>query len=671
MFFNRKTWIFLLTAVFIAAGFPACLFPAETSRELLSNPSFTGGAKGWRRYENFVAGDPAGDWSLSFTPNGAVITGTHCQPQTRVGFRSDPAPLPSSSQKDVPWLITARVEWRGKGIHRSGIYIIMTDAGGNALRQAEICGPAGDFDTTEVLHLAWDSASSPEGASLLTYVFHDGVGELTVRRISLTLEPLPKDGTGPLAGPAPDRRTAKSTFSVIVNELSPPWPASIPFPGITSASPRIPGETRFFRAGGSATGGKNAQGYRIGQRDIARFWEFESAWRVPWWLEPASGSNAEVLRIAGETDGATDSIPPLPRERAAYLYYYGAFRYGKKPSDLEQDKKEFHFLRRAGFTGLCIQDDYGLDYARFVKGEPLDPAFMLAAAEAYKDAGFPSPLIFGPFMGLDRGRVTWAESDDRMEEYLKALAPHIRAAMEILGPERLWIAPVDEPNEPRRREAVVKLLPLWQRRIPAPLMITANWKTAGVLAAGDSVPGVHLWLGAGDHPSFHHPRMAYIHGFYAGLDSWAPPLRFRYLGGVYAWASGLRSQAWWHFMDVSGKWESDLDGIKPDYMCTRPGDPLTTPALSFPFACLLEGLEDLRLLCAIESAAEGRTDDASGQAREFLDRTRRAVLPSDRLSPFWESPEQFEKMRSEAAGIWKALMSTRTRNNPGLITGRP
>ncbi len=653
-----------LGAMLLLMSGPARLVaqPLSTAaREIIPNASFDQGKTGWLRYFNYRDGGEVKGWNLEFTGGAARITGADRRPGSRVGFRSSAIPLETLAPGAAPaWAYRLEVEWKGRGVLRPAIYALLVDERENLLRQSEFFGPAGDFAQTErFTFLPPESPGPDRSLALMVYVFHDGAGELVVDRVSLTQVKLPPDAAPGAGAPAllvEPFRSPKGRKKLPVGRIlvEPAVPAAAAFydalPSAYSGAAALLGGERRFLAGNAAvlrSGQVSSLGtFRLAERDVARAWDFGVARRVPFWLTPAPDAapgTTTVVLARGASGGAAGALAPLPADYHLYLYYYGNFRYGGKPADLEHDRAQWRWLRSMGVTGLVVQDNYGLDYGRWKEGKPLDSTFLVEIAGAYKQAGFSSPLVFGLLGGLDKGRVLWSGSEADMDAYLQALAPHIERARVILGEGRLWIAPVDEANDPERRQAAIRLTPLWKKRLAAPLMFTCAWATAQELDAKEK-----LWVGAGDYPDFAAAAGRGVAGFYTGLSGGEPPLRYRWLAGLHTWAGGFRSQAYWHFCDVRGTAASDLDDAQEDFLCVDPAaaDP-ANPPFTAPFAALLEGVEDLRLLLALETRA-ARGGRGAGEIRAFLARLRAACPPSDRLPAQWDELKEFQAFRSEA-----------------------
>lgn len=637
---------FLLIFLFLASRL---CFPLPF--ELVPNPYFWEGNKGWLKYSNFAKGDEVENWDVIFKRENTRITGNDCQPQSRVGFRSEAIPIIHPITPGKTTIYKLHIVWRGKGVHRSGVYFILQDKWGKLYRYGEITGPAGDFKHDEIAYFHIPYEDHIQKTYLLLYVFHDGIGTLVVKRVSVTVVIPEEDENLISIENLPERKLNAIAKQVILKDPQLQPEKRIPFsPVDKDVSPLLPGERRFFLRTSdhvSTQVMKILGKYRIANRDVARFWNYGVAYSIPFWLEPVQDlQEAKVIEAEG-ADIALPPLPPLPKNKNAYLYYYGDYRYGKKASDLEHDRAEMKFIRECGFTGLCIQDNYEMDYGIWMQKKKMSSEHLTTMTLCYQDAGFPSPMIFGILGGLDKGRVTWKGDEVLMGKYLDEIKPHFTKAGKILGEGGIWIAPIDEPNDAPRRGAAEKLLPLWKKTFSAPLMITCNWKTSGFLK--DSAK---LWVGAGDYPSFDALKKRGINGFYSGIDSHESPLKFRYLAGVHAWASGLESQAYWNYCDVSGGVESDLDGKQADFLCVDPGTDPGKPVQSLPFIALREGLMDLRLLCALEEASRKMRNKDAAEIRDYLEEVRNSVLPTDRLTTDWDEVAKFEAFRNKAVLLW-------------------
>ena len=621
-----------------------------TGEDLAPNGNFENRDRGWRGYSNFVKGEEVKDWQLEIDKGRAVIIGRDSQPQSRVGFRSVPIPLEQEISSGKTGVYRLSISWRGKDIHRSGAYYILT--GDNGLfRQGEIKGPAGAFSEKQTAFFPLTRLDVLNDPSLLIYIFHDGQGVLEVKEISLSLfgtgtENLEKRDIRMKLIPIPEREDIARGIVVQDNDdLEQNFGSFFDY---NSNANLLPGELRFLPASASRKGINIRCGFHIEPRTTAFSWVHGVAKDIPFWLNPVKQiDDADVILAEGK-DSDTPPLPELPSNRGVYLYYYGDFRYGGTEEDLEHDRKELKLIRDAGFTGLCVQDDYGMDYGEWKKSGKIDPGFLLKIAELYRNTDFPSPPVFGLFTGIDKGRIMWKGSEKDMRRYLSSVNSSLKEVEKILGKANLWVAPVDEPNDEERFEYVRDILPLWREHLDFPVMITCNWKTAGRINGPEN-----LWLGAGDYPSFEKAETRGANGFYRSIDSHISPLRFRYLAGVHSWASGMPNQAYWHYMDISGNAQSDLDGIKADFLCVHPESDLTTPVLSMPFVELREGIMDLRLLCALEENSKAPENPASKKIREFLREIRNSVLPTEREYPPWNDPEAFEDLRTRGIFLWR------------------
>lgn len=657
-----------------AAGANARAVPAESQEqlpELLPNSDFSAGPRGWVRYSNFSLADEIPDWTLDFRSGQAVIESRECQPQARIGLHSEPAPLAAPAPDEPAPVYRLQVAWSGTRIHKSSILICLVARDGKLIRSGDIRGPGDEFDETRTVYFPADRETPEKSASesLLIYVFQDGGGVLRVNRVSLVRVPssfIERNHSGKLpaspgAGPRlllTDMSAAEKTTAPLSSASRHPklvvtpqheTKASSFFPPMESPF-LLRGEQRHFAVKpdtSAATLPASARPLSIESRDVAVCWEFGSAERIPFWLTPTGNARKPSVVSVCAQDAGLPALPPLPSSRSAYLFYWGHTRYGKKRSDEHADMAELRLIRELGFTGVCAQDDYGLDYALWLKSGALKGDFLTTFSRMYKETGFASPLVFGIYGGLDKGREAWTETDEvPMRKYLDRIKPAVSSAASVLAPAGIRIWPVDEPNAPQRRRLTRQLLPYWSETLRLPLLTTCNWQTAGVLSG---LTG--CWTGAGDYPSFEAAKSRGIQGFYCSIVPPANPLEYRWLAGVHAWASGLSSQAYWHFSAVSGSPESDLDGKGPDYLCLKPGsDPASTPSLSLSVIEISEGLQDLRLLCALESLPADST--VAGKAQSFLAEVRRSAPPTDRLPHAWRTPLQFEAFRSRAARLW-------------------
>ena len=74
--------------------------------------------------------------------------------------------------------------------------------------------------------------------------------------------------------------------------------------------------------------------------------------------------------------------------------------------------------------------------------------------------------------------------------------------------------------------------------------------------------------------------------------------------------------------------------------------------MSLSFVALVEGLTDLRLLCALESISDGKDDAVSREIRAFLDQVLVAAPPTERLTGSWDEAEEFDQLRNQAVRLW-------------------
>ncbi|MBN1902355.1 hypothetical protein JW926_13605 [Candidatus Sumerlaeota bacterium] len=640
----KKVFLLTLLLLFLRLSFP-------NSFEIIPNPRFLEGGKGWLKYSNFTNGDEIKDWNVTFEKENARITGNDCQPQSRVGFRSEAIPIIHPITPGKTAIYKLQVAWRGENIHRCGIYFILQDKWETLYRYGEITGAAGDFNKDEFAFFQIPYEDYIQKPMLLLYVFHDGVGTLVVKKASVTVVTEEEEKNLISIENAPDRKLNPIAKQIVMNDPQISPDKRIPFSLLTNETPPLlPGERRFFLKTSddlSTQGMKILGKYKIVERNVGRFWDYGISYNMPFWLKPVQDiKEADVIEAEG-SDKSLPPLPPLPENKNAYLYYYGDYRYGKKAANLERDRAEMRFIRQCGFTGLCLQDNYEMDYGVWMEKKNLSSEHLTTMTLCYRDAGFRSPVIFGLLGGLDKGRITWKGDEISMEQYLSEIKPYFINAENILGEGKLWIAPIDEPNDETRRNAALKLLPLWKKTFASPLMITCNWKTSGIL--GDSVK---RWVGAGDYPSFEALKKRGINGFYCGIDSHEAPLKFRYLAGVHAWATGLENQGYWNFRDVSGSAETELDGKQPDFLCIDPNSDPDNPVQSLPFAALREGLMDLRLLCALEMASRNMRGKEGAEIKEFLNGIRNSVLPTDRLTFDWNDASRFDVFRRKALLLW-------------------
>lgn len=632
-----------------------CMF-SSADEELITNNNFFQNNSGWVKYSNFVYGQESNDWSLDFTNNGAIIEGRRCQPQTRIGFRSEKIKLNTDfATTNSTQIYQLNIVWEGKNIHRSGAYFNMFDGLGSHIRTAEILGPAGDFSKDEkyFFHITREYLSLRP--SLMIYIFHDGIGTLKIKKVSLifldykTMKQLAPNIELSLENGRDMRKSNPISEFLVIKDIDYIKRCEIAM-DILDAKTLLPQETRLVKISPSeklTSDFEIAGKFNIENRPAGKFWEYGVEYDVPFWLKPADiNSNAQYALIMGNNQN-TRILPPLPKNKHAYLYYYGNYRYGKMTKDLERDLSEMKFIKAMGFTGVCLQDNYGMDYAGWLENKMVDSHYLLNIAEIYKRAGFTSPMVYGIFSGLDKMRVAWNKDDDHLQNFLNDIKPHIEKAQKILGNAELWIAPVDEPNDAVRRSGAEKIIPEWKNTIKKPLMITCNWKTAGALTECDN-----RWVGAGEYPSFDEARLRGIKGFYTGLNACENPLKFRWLAGIHSWASGLDYQAYWHFDDLISSDSTDLDGTKEDFLCIKPECDINNPIISMPFIALKEGLIDLRLLCALEEIVKNPSNKHAAKISEFLSRIKSLTPPTDRLTSDWDEVSDFQKFRIEAVSLW-------------------
>jgi hypothetical protein len=302
-------------------------------------------------------------------------------------------------------------------------------------------------------------------------------------------------------------------------------------------------------------------------------------------------------------------------------------------------------LRDDGITGIGFWDDYGLDIHRMQEGKPLDGAYLVTMAETYRKTGFTSPMFFWVLGGLERGRTAWKSgSEEEMRLYLETLKPWIAQAQEKLGDIPLWICPADEPDDVDRQALALKQATLWKAMMPVPNFNTTNWQTARRLNGNSK-----LVVGSGSIPSFEKAAELDIAMSYCSLDAYMAPLRYRYLAGVYTWASGIPMQGYWHAESIAGKITSDLDGHMIDFVARETsGD-----RLGVCYAQLLNGTMDLRLLCALEEKASNDAPNAA-EIAAFLKKVKADVMPTDRLAAPWDDPAHYESVFAEARQLWQA-----------------
>lgn len=630
-----------------------------TAQELVPDHDFHQGQTFWSSYSNFARGEEIRDFSIHFAPGVASIQSRQCEPQSRIGIRSAPLTIPSPPDGQPDIVLGLRWNWSGKNIHRCGIYVRLVNAQGNVLKAGDIWGPGGTFDLSDSTVLALTRNELTSRTRVILYAFQDGGGTLNLRQLSLQPVSLagdqtPIDGATSLIDSLKLRHNSTSGTPRTLIRRSDHALQSV-FPKSPDELLILPGEKRHFLAESCSHPALPRMATHT--RDVSLMWELGAGEQKPFWLEAASPSpQGEIVEVSSESTPALTALPPLPPTRHAYMFFWGHYRYSKKPEDLESDRKTLARLRSLGFTGVCLQDDYGLDYGGFVRQATLgSDDYLLRMTSLYDASGMRSPLVYGLYSGLDKGRVSWQPGTQLMTQYLKALTPSLCRSEAMLGKGRLWLWPVDEPNDPARRELALPFLKMWQTQIGLPLMTTLNWQSSGLLTSHNK------WVGAGDYPSFAAAKARGVQGFYTGLNACDPALRFRMLAGVHAWASGFASQAYWHFDAVSGSAQNDFDGKQEDFLCIEPGCTPECPTLSFPLVQLAEGLQDLRLLCALEQAAA--SSPVASQIRSFLADVRSRVLPTDRLGEPWSTPQAFEQMRRRGVELW-LLHSSKARQAP-------
>lgn len=618
---RRTAFAFSLGAAVLAA-------PVSAQTEKFPDPGLEQGVKFLRPYSNFGKGDPVVGWQTRFDKGAITITAADRQPLSRVGMRTLPIPLGAGDY-------VVRIKAKGQGIARSGFYAIVVDANERKLTEQEFIGPGGDFDREFEMVVTVQPTQAKEGTGLIVYAFHDGQGTLTISRLSVT----ESRDLARLA--APQRKVAPIFHRVSLSE--PLFPVSF----TPAGEALLPGERRFLM-------GEGASRHAIEQRPVALAWEMGIEAPTPFWVAPLADDaqvttgTVVVHRAVGADADGVEPLPPLPADRGLYLFYYGAYRYGKKPRDLERDRRELTRLREDGVTGIGFWDDYGLDFHKFQEGKPMDGAYLVKMAELYRELGFTSPMLYSFFGGLDRGRVGWKSgSEEEMRRYLEAVKPFFVEARAKLGDIPLWACPADEPDDTERQPLAIKLSHLWPEVMPGPMFVTTNWQTARRLA-----PNTQRMLGAGSLPSFDAARKLGIAASYCSLDANVDPLRYRYISGVYAFASGTPKHAYWHAESIAGKITSDLDGHMPDFIARQSG----SDRMTIMYAQALEGLMDLRLLCALEARATAGGPHAA-EIAAFLEAIRSSVPPTDRLSAPWDSPGHYQTTFSEARRLWR-LAST-------------
>lgn len=618
--------------------FLSLLFLATTpcSAELIRNGDFSEGEVGWHRYEVVPKGEQAPEWRLSIRDGRATVSGSRCVPQARVGFRSEAFELPREAEGTTTGLLLT-VQWSGTDVHRSGLYFLTVDPAGGVVLNGEHYGPSGDFSETVTIPLLVPKATAPAGSRMMVYAFHDGIGELTVDRFSLVA--LPQEG---IHGYRRGRDAARllAAFSPPITEVD-GW---IPELTADALEGLLPGERRLYRnTNNSISISDNFRTRRFSwsPRETAISRPYHSVQERPFWLTPdPEGALVEVERT---TSGQT--LPELPADHHARIYFWGAWRYGKKAVDLERDRAELAFLAAQGFTGVCFQDDYGLDLFNVQKRAPLNPRYLNTALDLYIEVGFRSSPMYLLSGGMDIGHIKLRSGDrETVTQHLQLALPHLEAARTRLGERGLLVSIVDEPNTEARRELASMALPIWNEQFGREgLVVTGNWQVAG-----DFSKLARTWVGAGDFPDGNAIAERQVAGFYKALDTSMDPLVVRRLAGLHAWASGLREQAWWHANMVNESPRSDLDGKFAEFFLINPESPPAALVGSIQLAMLREGIQDWRLLLALEAKAKRHEP-----TRQWLDALKARIPLTDRVDGRWASPADFEVFRREATVLWR------------------
>lgn len=608
---------------------------------LVPNGNFRREGEGWKRYIACASAErDITDWSLEFRDGAAIITGNDCQPQGRVGFRSEPISLASLDFKST---LTLHLEfqWEGKYIHRGGMYINAMRGLGSKILGNELTAPTGDFSQKVIMPLLLDGTRLTPRDSLILYFFHDGIGELKIRDVSLRLSRA-DDGW----------RTGLDAAQIPAVFMPPLKDVSGYFPKATADALKLllNGEKRLFLIKDETPPKNNfaIKSYNWRARQISPLRDFAVVQERPFWLKPASDDkNAPLCEIELKDPSAALSLPPLPDDYNVYLYYWGRNRYGKTLADLEKDEEELAFIKTCGFTGICFQDDYGLDFRDWIKGAPLNPLYLRTIAKSYDKLAFRSPMMFAFTSGVELGDETIESTHTKTAfEYFKRASPFFEDVRSQLK-GRLLLGVADEPNDARRMERAKKNLPHWTKLFGRDsLVIPGTWKVALHLGEWASP-----WVGAGDYPDFASLRKTRISGFYKVADAHIHPLVMRRIAGLHAWAGGFRTQVYWHYaMAVKNK-DSDLDGKAPDVLLVDPDSREAEKIRTIPMAQIMEGLQDLRLLFALEALAASKEQGAS-EVQEFLERLRARIPAGDQADSRWDEPEEFETFRQEGARLW-------------------
>ncbi len=607
---------------------------------MIPNGDFRREGAGWKRYiacanaERDISG-----WSLEFKDASAIITGNDCQPQGRVGFRSDSISLASLDFKST---LTLHLEfqWEGKNIHRAGMYVYAVGDLGAKILGSELTAPTGNFSAKVKTPLLINSNRLSVRDSLILYFFHDGIGVLKIKNVLLRLS---RAEDGWRAGL--DAAQMPAVFMPPLKNTA----GYFPKPTKDALKYLLNGEKRMFAKDGEISPKNNiaVKDYNWRARQVSPMRDFAVVQERPFWIMPANNEkNAPLCEIELKDPSNAPTLPPLPDDYNVYLYYWGKNRYGKTLADLEKDKAELAFIKSCGFTGVCFQDDYGLDFSEWVKGAALNPLYLRTNAQTYDKLDFRSPMMYAFTSGVDLGDETIESTHTQTAyEYFKRTSHFFEEAREQLK-GRLLLGVADEPNDAKRLARAQKNLLNWTKLFGREnLVIPGTWKVSIKLGEWMSP-----WVGAGDYPDFSTLQKTRISGFYRVADTHIHPLVIRRIAGLHAWASGLRTQVYWHFaMSVKNK-DSDLDGKASDVLLVEPDSDGIEITRTIHMAQIMEGLQDLRLLFALEklATAEQRAPEISA----FLERLRARIPASDQADSRWDEPEEFETFRQEGARLW-------------------
>lgn len=622
----------------LAMGGGVATLPAQkpaAAVNLLQNGDFSRGEEGWGRYEVFPNSDPVRTWNYSIAAGEARIVGQDHQLNARVGIRSNGTTL-ALNEAEQRGVFEVSFRWRGEGVHRCGAFVILMDGKKEALLQAEEVGPTGDFDSTVTMPLLVPRGQLKPGGMMRLYFFQDGKGTLTISEAAIQR----REGTEGAGWKLEKDRFGKNTLVEAARPRE-----RFPLPEADSLAAMLPGERRLYALpkGFAVPTGFDAAFFRTEERRCAVQRAFTTVRPIAFWLlpEPDAAKATHVELTPKQETGVV--LPALPAGRDVMMYFWGESRFGKKKSDVDQDRAAMRYLRSLGVTGLAVQDNYGLDFDRLKVGKLLDGTNVKRMAELYVEAEFTSPMMYLMACGMDRGSVNLRLGDAAgVQAQIKDADPFLREAATILGPRGLHLGIVDEPHEEKRRALAAEALVHWGEKYGADrLVTTGNWKTLEVLKGK-----TRRWIGAGDYPSYAAVQEAGIEGFYRAVEPRADSLQVRRMAGLHAWASRIPSQAYWHTSAIAGKGDTDLDGKYEDFQFIRWDAASGGHQSSLFMRQLQEGVQDLRLLLALEERAERLPEAAA-----FLTALRARIPVSDRPTPAWDDPAAFEAVRSEAVRL--------------------